>query len=201
LISEDAQQLVVEVKISSERDGKTIFHYSANLLLAKNKIAAPIYDAELPTIATEQHELYQDGTLFHGETLQGITAINRCDEQGLLLSCVIKSDVQQQQGEFDVAINNVFANDLVYQALLVWVRKQLGLGSLPTATVNWTVYQEVPVDQPFYLQLKLTANKRNKKVIADVELINEQKQILATVIGAQVTASESLNDLFLKVAK
>ena len=201
LISEEAQQLVVEVKISSERDGKTIFHYSANLLLAKNKIDAPIYDAELPTIATEQHELYQDGTLFHGETLQGITAVNRCDEQGLLLSCVIKSDVQQQQGEFDVAINNVFANDLVYQALLVWVRKQLGLGSLPTATANWTVYQEVPVDQPFYLQLKLTANKRNKKVIADVELINEQKQILATIIGAQVTASESLNDLFLKVAK
>ncbi|GLS91007.1 hypothetical protein GCM10007916_20750 [Psychromonas marina] len=201
LISEDAQQLVVEVKISSERDGKTIFHYSANLLLAKNKIDAPIFDGDLPNIATEQHPLYQDGTLFHGETLQGITAVNRCDEQGLLLSCVIKSDVQQQQGEFDVAINNVFANDLVYQALLVWVRKQLGLGSLPTATANWTVYQEVPVDQPFYLQLKLTANKRNKKVIADVELINEQKQILATIIGAQVTASESLNDLFLKVAK
>jgi len=116
----------------------------------------------------------------------------------LMLSCLIDAQVVAQQGEFDVTLNNVFANDLVYQALLVWVREQLGLGSLPSATASWTVYQEVPVGQPFYLALKLTTNKRNKKVLADVQLINQQKQILASVVGAQVTANESLNDLFLK---
>ena len=201
LLNDAGEQLEVEVKISSEKAGKTTFHYSAILTLTNNKESAPVYQAELPAIANEQHNLYEDGTLFHGETLQGITAVNRCDEQGLLLSCVINSSVKQKQGEFDVSVNNVFANDLVYQALLVWVRKQLGLGSLPTATAQWTVYQEVPVDQPFYVQLTLTTNKRNKKVIADVQIINQQKQILASVIGAQVTASESLNDLFLKVVK
>ncbi|WP_232772497.1 type I polyketide synthase [Psychromonas sp. Urea-02u-13] len=200
-LSDSEEKLEVEVKISSETAGKTTFHYSAILELVKNKESAPVYQGELPTLATEQHALYENGTLFHGETLQGITAINRCDEQGLLLSCVINSSVKQKQGEFDVSTNNVFANDLVYQALLVWVRQQLGLGSLPTATAQWTVYQEVPVDQPFYVQLTLTTNKRNKKVIADVQMINQQKQILASVIGAQVTASESLNDLFLKVVK
>ncbi|WP_022941396.1 type I polyketide synthase [Psychromonas hadalis] len=202
LLSDEDGKLQVEVKISSVNgSGKTVFHYSAVLLLAKQKNRSPTYQGELATLSTESHELYENGTLFHGESLQGITAINHCDDKGLLLSCVINSSVKQKQGEFDVALNNVFANDLVYQALLVWVRKQLGLGSLPTATANWTVYQEVPVDQPFYLKLNVTANKRNKKIIADVELISADKQILASVVGVQVTASESLNDLFTKVAK
>ncbi|MCP4322009.1 MAG: KR domain-containing protein, partial [Alteromonadales bacterium] len=201
LLSDTEDLIEVEVKISSEKAGKTTFHYAAVLTLTNNKTSAPLYQGELPAIATEQHNLYADGTLFHGESLQGITAINHCDEQGLMLSCVIDSSVKQKQGEFDVIHNNVFANDLVYQALLVWVRKQLGLGSLPTATAQWTVYQEVPVDQPFYLLLNLTANKRNKKVIADIQMINADKQILASVVGAQVTASESLNSLFLKVVK
>jgi polyketide-type polyunsaturated fatty acid synthase PfaA len=202
LLTDEVDELSVEVKISSINGaGKSIFHYSAVLLLGKNKDTLPVYQDTLPTLISEQHDLYENGTLFHGETLQGITAINHCDEQGLLLSCVINSRVKAKQGEFDVTANNVFANDLIYQALLVWVRKELGLGSLPTATAKWIVYQEVPVDLPFYLQLKVTANKRNKKIIADVLLINADKQILATITGAQVTASESLNNLFLKVAQ
>jgi len=201
LLNDTGEQLEVEVKISSEKAGKTAFHYSAVLTLTNNKESAPVYQAELPAISAQQHNLYDDGTLFHGESLQGITAINHCDDQGLILSCVINSSVKQKQGEFDVTNNNVFANDLVYQALLVWVRKQLGLGSLPSATAQWSVYQEVPVDQPFYLKLELTANKRNKKVIADIQIINTDKQILASIVGAQVTASETLNDLFLKVDK
>ncbi|WP_238596812.1 type I polyketide synthase [Psychromonas sp. psych-6C06] len=201
LLEESNEQLKVEVKIASEQGDKTTFHYAATLTLSKTRSTSPLYASKLPELVTESHCLYEDGTLFHGETLQGINAVNYCDEEGLLLSCLIPSSVQQQQGEFDITLNNVFANDLVYQALLVWVRQQLGLGSLPTATLQWTVYREVPVDQPFYLQLKVTANKRNKKVIADVSLIDAQKVILAKVTGAQVTASESLNDLFLKVAK
>ena len=201
LISDDAEQLLVEVKISSDKAGKTVFHYSAVLLLAKNKVDCPVFESELPLLKDDNHGMYENGTLFHGQSLQGITALNSCDENGLLLSCVVKSAVQQVQGEFDSTINNVFANDLVYQGLLVWVREQLGVGSLPSATAKWTVYQEVPLDQAFYLQLTVTTNKRNKKVIADVELINQQKQILASIVGVQVTASETLNDLFLKESK
>ncbi|WP_413698700.1 hypothetical protein ACLKMH_13910 [Psychromonas sp. KJ10-10] len=83
----------------------------------------------------------------------------------------------------------------------MWVRKELGLGSLPTATAQWNVYQEVPVDQGFHLKLNVTSNKRNKKIIADVLLINKDKKVIAEIIGAQVTANESLNDLFIKVAQ
>jgi len=130
------------------------------------------------------------------KSLQGIQAINECDENGLLLSCCIDNSVVNKQGEFNITKSNIFANDLLYQALLVWVRKQLGLGSLPTATVNWQVYQEIKTGQPFYLKLNVTENRKNKKISADVLFINSEKEILASAQGVQVTASASLNDLF-----
>ncbi|WP_413698699.1 hypothetical protein ACLKMH_13905 [Psychromonas sp. KJ10-10] len=97
----------VEVKISStnisstNKAGKTIFHYSAILKLVKkgsHQSDISEYKGELPSLKTEQHTLYEDGTLFHGESLQGITAINHCDDDSLLLSCLIKSSAQEKQG-------------------------------------------------------------------------------------------------------
>lgn len=128
--------------------------------------------------------------------MQGIQAVNECDQDGLLLSCFIDPAVVNKQGEFNIRKSNIFANDLIYQALLVWVRKTLGLGCLPTATTSLQVYQEIEVGSPFYLKLKVTGNRKNKKISADVLFINSEKEILASAQGVQVTASASLNDLF-----
>ncbi len=53
----------------------------------------------------------------------------------------------------------------------------------------------MPLDEAFYVKLTVTAHK-GKKVVADVQMINADKQIMAAVTGAQVTASANLNDLF-----
>lgn len=140
-------------------------------------------------------QLYRDGTLFHGDSLQGFLALQHIDKNGLLMSCRIPAAVISQQGAFNIESNNLFANDLVYQALLIWVKKQLGLGSLPSATLAWTVYREVEVDQAFYLQLKVTGQK-GSLTTADILLIDKDKKIMAEVKGAQVTCSASLNNLF-----
>ncbi len=200
LVAETSEQLTIDVKISSTSStGKTIFHYAATLFMLKHKKPTPSYEGALSPLVlsreTSATELYQDGTLFHGLSLQGIQAINSCDQHGLLLSCKIDSSVLAKQGEFDLKNSNVFANDLVYQALLVWVRKQLGLGSLPSSTLAWTVYSEVKVDQAFYLKLTVTEQK-GSMVVADIELIDSDKQILAEIKGATVTSSASLNELF-----
>jgi acyl transferase domain-containing protein len=192
--------LAVEVKISSiNANGSPTFHYAATLLLAKENQTAPLYSAELPDLVLGKQAnaaaLYQDGTLFHGSSLQGIQSLLKCDDQGLLLSCLIPGSVKSRQGEFDLQVNNIFANDLVYQALLIWARKALGLGSLPGSTLSWTVYAEVKVDQAFYLQLSVREQLANK-IVADILLIDRDKQILAEISGAEVTCSASLNTLF-----
>ncbi|MCK5819301.1 MAG: SDR family oxidoreductase [Psychromonas sp.] len=201
LIVETAEKLQIEVKISCvNRAGKATFNYVANLFLAKHKTKQPVFNGKLGPLQSVKHCLYEDQTLFHGGSLQGIIAINECDEQGLLLSCQIDDAVKAVQGEFDVQVNNIFANDLVYQALIVWARKKLGLSNLPTATLSWQVWQEVPVDQPFYLKLNVTEN-RNNKLSADVLFIGHDKKIFAKISGVQAIIKERVNAALVKADK
>ncbi|WP_372882054.1 SDR family NAD(P)-dependent oxidoreductase [Psychromonas sp.] len=196
----EGENLRVNVKIASEKtDGSLLFHYQATLLWAKENQSAPLHYGELPGLVLGKQAnaaaLYKDGTLFHGSSLQGIQALLHCDSQGLLLSCLIAGSVQRKQGEFNLQENNIFANDLVYQALLIWVRQQLGLGSLPSSTLSWTVYSEVKLDRAFYLQLTISEQAANK-VVADIKLIDRNKQIMAEISGVEVNTSASLNHLF-----
>ena len=214
----DVESLRVDTKISSiNAEGKIVFHYGAQLILVRKLEAIPEVELTLPALTgAKASELYSNGTLFHGESLQGITEILECNDQGLLLACQVPEIAMSKQGDFPLAESNIFANDLVYQAMLVWVKKQLGLGSLPSSTEGWTVHRQVKPGEVFYLQLKVVessgANSKRGKLIADIALFSQgksgetkagetkasgMKEVLATIKSAKVTASANLNDLFL----
>ena len=199
--------LRVKVTISSvNQAGKPVFHYGATLLLNTAPLTNVTVTESFPAIAAdvtvEAAALYDNGTLFHGATLQGITNILRCDNAGLLLACRVPAIASVKQGDFPLSHNNIFANDLVYQAMLVWVRKEFGIGSLPTSTQAWQVYREVAVDEVFYLQLNVVEHnleqRRGSKVVCDITLISQDMQVIASVKSAEVRASKSLNKMFEK---
>jgi len=201
--------LLVDSKISSiNAEGKLVFHYGAQLTLVSKVELGGEINLKVPDLAANfsesSSELYTNGTLFHGESLQGISEILKCDDQGLLLSCQVPTVACSKQGEFSLADNNIFANDLAYQAMLVWVKKQLGLGSLPSSTQSWTVYREVALAERFYLQLNVVKSagkgKQRGALTADIQFISESHQLLSELKSAKVTASANLNDLFLPKA-
>lgn len=192
--------------INGNGSGKTVFHYGAELILqpvtAKKSLPnASLSDSVLKakpaaeSALSQAKQLYNNGTLFHGDSLQGIKEIIRCDAQGLLLACQVPPSALAKQGEFPLEKYNIFANDLVYQAMLVWVRKQMGMGSLPSSTKAWTIYEQVQTTQAFFLELTVIEQSANK-LIADISLISADNKLLAQVTGAEVTANESLNRLF-----
>ncbi|MFT5701407.1 MAG: acyl transferase domain-containing protein [Desulforhopalus sp.] len=196
--SDDA--LKVDVKVSSLNGSDTaVFHYGATLLLGRKKPSHMRFPGVLPKLATSQSseaaDLYTNGTLFHGQSLQGIQDVIHCDDKGLLLSCLVADVATEKQGEFPIASHNIFANDLVYQAMLVWVRKHLGVGCLPSTTKAWTVYREVNVNEAFYLVLEVV-EQSSSRVLANIRLVDAEKAVLAEIHGAEVTASTSLNELF-----
>ena len=196
-------QLYVDSKISSlNANGKAIFHYGAKILLNSSSSKQLLPKANLSEdlsnhteITEAARQIYSNGTLFHGESLQGIRDIIHCDDKGLLLACKVPAVAQSKQGDFPILSQNIFANDLVYQAMLVWVRKQLSLGSLPSSTKQWITYAQVKAEQLFYLQLTVK-EQNNTKLIADISLISTENELLAEIKSAEVTVSESLNDLF-----
>ena len=219
-LSDDGFGLLVETKISSLNEtGKPVFHYGAQIVLTAKKQSGELVElagnAELTKIVSDSAKaLYQNGTLFHGESLQGITDVISCDDNGLLLSCCVPAVALDKQGDFPLPAanrdnsasnatnHNIFANDLAYQAMLVWVKKQLGLGSLPSSTDAWTVYRQLNAGEAFYLKLDVVQasgkGKKRGKLVADMQLIDADKQLVASIKSAKVTASESLNDLFKK---
>ena len=199
----EANTLRLETKVSSlNAAGKPVFHYGGDLILQRKPAATKRFEGVLPELSSlektaEAAALYRDGTLFHGESLQGIQSLISCDAKGLLLACKVPAIANTKQGTVAIALHNIFANDLVYQAMLVWVRKQLGLGSLPSATKAWTVYRQVPVDELFYLQLNVV-EQQGAKLIADIVLVDAEGLMFAEILSAEVTASESVNELFKK---
>ena len=202
-LSDSSPYLKLDAKISSlNAKGKPVFHYASELLLKPTSRKVLLKDVDLKIInrsngkaAKEASELYTNGTLFHGQSLQGIQEVIVCDEKGLLLKCQVPEIAMSKQGDFSLELHNVFANDLVYQAMLVWVRKQLSMGSLPSSTKSWTSYQQVKPNELFYLKLKVV-EQGPTKLIADVSLISEDRKLLAEIKSAEVTVSENLNDLF-----
>ena len=215
LVAESDNALSIEVVVSSEKEqGKPFFHYRGLVKLTKveivtsnivlNKPASALslltYPSPLPDFvknkqSSEAKALYSDGSLFHGVSLQGIKHIHQLDQSGLLLECVIEKSVARVQGEFLLGDSNVLANDLVYQALLVWTSKQIGSGSLPTSTESWQVFREVEVGEYFFIKLNIT-KQLGQSVFGDLLFIDQHKNIMSKVTGAEVTCSASLSQLF-----
>jgi len=213
LTNESVGCLNVDVKISSTNtNSKTVYHYAAQLVLTNEPLREEII-ADYPLSETQSaaqplngsssesaKQLYNNGTLFHGESLQGIRDINFCDDLVLLLTCQVPSCAVLNQGDCELEKNNVFANDLVFQAMLVWVKKQLNLGSLPSSTKSWQVYRQVKVDELFYLKLDIVEQNKSM-ILGDIQLISTNNTLIAKISSAEVTASENLNQLFEKTAQ
>ncbi|MCJ8272285.1 MAG: aldehyde dehydrogenase family protein, partial [Psychrosphaera sp.] len=183
LVVDNGETLKVEAKISStivtgKGKGKPVFHYGADLLLTRKPLAGKSVTLDIPTVNGATHDLYQDGTLFHGDSLQGIKAVLNCDSKGLLLACQVAESAADKQGEFPLEVTNIFADDLVYQAMLVWVRDQMKMGSLPSSTQSWTVYRQPLQNELFYLQLNVVKQTGNT-LVADIQdgtrLVDEEQ--------------------------
>ena len=200
LIQDTEQLLCVEVLISSEKvKGMPFFHYRGLVYLTKNKPKSENYTELLPVIlkteSDEVNSLYSDGSLFHGKTFQSIKNIHQMDENGLLVECVIDQSVLKSQGEFMLHESNVIANDIVYQAMLIWTSKLLGQGSLPTSTDSWEVFREVQINEYFFVKLLIT-KRVGQRVIGDLLIIDKNKKILSKITAAEVTVSPTLSELF-----
>ena len=204
VIGESDSSIAIEVVVSSEsKSSKPFYHYRAilNLYKPNHKPNAQqiMYQGILPQRVSKQsaqaNALYSDGSLFHGESLQGIKHVHQLDESGLLIECVIEPATLAAQGEFLLADNNVLANDLVYQALLVWTSKVMGAGSLPTSTEQWQLFRDVKVGEDFFIKLTIT-KQSGQSVLGDLLLIDQNNRVISKITAAEVTCSASLRELF-----
>lgn len=204
-----------EVSIAVDRVKTTESDITLNIKIANGKVAyygAQIHmtqahpqptsilaDLTLNTAATDATCFYQDGTLFHGDSLQVMQNLHYLDETGLLIECKVPLSSENKTGEFPIDQVNVLANDAVYQAMLIWVKQQKGMGSLPSRTGQWVRQREIKAGETFYIQLQVDKVTKTK-LVADIHIIDNKNTVISQIKSAEVTISKGLAALFTSAA-
>lgn len=198
-ISKDGEkgEIALAAKIWSEMEsGKRRYHYSGEIKLLRNMPDAPIYAGFDSTVMSELAMYpYEDGTLFHGPSFQGVKRVLNLSREKMTMECLLPQIDERQQGQIPAQAFNAIAADVQFQCMLIWVRHFYDAGSLPLRCQHGEHYQDIPAGKTFYVSMEVTSSK-DTKLVTDIISHDRNGKIYWRVFGAEVTISKQLNRLF-----
>lgn len=194
----DNETIPCEVKIfSANKGGLPRFHYGGKIILKRNVEKRPVHKS----IDLSEREgcegagLYKNGTLFHGKSYQQIKKVLNVSPTKLTLQCRSEEIRVKNQGQFSIGSFNPFAEDVLLQAMLVWVRLTKEAGSLPLKIKEGEFFEKIPFNVDFYVTLEVS-DANPHKLVADLISHDSEGNIYSRLMGAEVTISKQLNDKF-----
>ncbi|MEG3833907.1 SDR family NAD(P)-dependent oxidoreductase [Microcoleus sp. Z1_B5] len=178
-------------------NGQPRYHYSTDITLVQTLPPAPHYESFdlTPDSAIVKLVPYQDGTLFHGRSFQGIQRVLNLTPQRLTLECVLPAVSFDQRQQFSDHALDAIAHDMSYQGLLIWVRQFHQAGSLPFSCQKSEQFEAVPIGQPFYTSIEIISST-STKLVANAVTHDAEGKVYSQIFGAEVTISQHLNRLF-----
>jgi len=177
--------------------GKPRYHYSATIHLRHKLPVPPVY-AGLDLSAKNPLDgasLYTDGTLFHGESFQGVERVLSVSDSKLVMQCRSRRIDERVQGQFPIQTFNPFTADVAFQAMVIWARKIYDAASLPLSAGGGEHYRVLPPDTAFYVTLEVVKHD-SAGLVANIITHDEAGVMYSQVFGAEVTISKELNKLF-----
>jgi NAD(P)-dependent dehydrogenase (short-subunit alcohol dehydrogenase family) len=200
-VSKNADEIVIDAMVHSQSpQGKMRFHYSTTIMLRSHLPPAPTL--EPPSEPSNSQEIdgaqfYQDGTLFHGYSFQGVERILSINERGVVMRCVLPPTDAAYQGQFPVQAFNYAMADIGLQSIGIWSRHFYKMGSLPLRAANGQHFRHGVFGQTFYVTMQVRSHS-DTSVIAGITLYDEDRRVYMIVDDLEVTMSNHLNELFLK---
>ncbi|QYJ70204.1 SDR family NAD(P)-dependent oxidoreductase [Shewanella sp. FJAT-51649] len=152
-----------------------------------------------PAIANRE-SLYNDGTLFHGPRLQGISEVLAFDDQQLIAKVALPAVALDDCGEFAPNLEDKgtqpFAEDLLLQAMLVWARLKYQAASLPSAIGEFVSYSPLGFGEKAVLVLDVIKHS-SRTLEANIALYHQDGRLSCEMKRAKVTVSKTLNQAFM----
>jgi hypothetical protein len=198
-VDKTEDEIKFEALIWSETaKGIPLYHYRGIINITKQVIAERKLEESIQTVTESFLNLqpYQAGVLFHQPRFQGIKKILEINKNELVFNCYLPRISAQDQGQFSVQSFNSYTADLLFQCLLVWVRKHYNSGSLPLKLNELEQFSSLPFNQEFWIKLSINEHS-DTKVIANALAYNSQGKIYLEANNMEVTLSSCLNVLFL----
>jgi NAD(P)-dependent dehydrogenase (short-subunit alcohol dehydrogenase family) len=177
------------------------YHYSGIITIMRPVPPAPMHPFQFPAVAyAKTWDILADGTLFHGPLFAGVQKILRLDDTGLLLQCLSPTVTEQQQGQFPLQSFNLFAADVQWQGMAIWARYAYASAGLPAKVATAESYRPIPFDTTYYISLDVQSSSP-KHVTANITIHDQAGTIYLRFLGAEVTLSQGLNELFAQGAR
>jgi NAD(P)-dependent dehydrogenase (short-subunit alcohol dehydrogenase family) len=197
----NASEVMFEVSIWSDKEkGKIRFHYSGQVILQQKTPPPPIHESFNPI--SEQiipgFSFYQNKTLFHGSSFQGVESVLKLNEKALIMTAFLPEIKLKNQGQFWGQNFNSFTTDVVIQSLLIWTQDFCQSASLPSEIEQITQFKTIPFNERFYVFMDVCL-KTDTHVIASVTADDEQGKIYAHLSGVKFTISRRLNNFFRQI--
>jgi NAD(P)-dependent dehydrogenase (short-subunit alcohol dehydrogenase family) len=187
----NAQHIEFQAKILSKTEsGKTHYHFSANIVLAKEVPEAPIYDAvnlnwDENITGTGQYFYSGDGAkLFHGVSFQQVKRALNINQEKITTECVWNKISDKQQGQFPLQWVNPYALDLCTHAIWIWLQHFYEEGCLPGTVDKYEQFAEMPCNKTFYVSCEIK-DKTATRVTADFIIHDAQGKIFSRITGTK----------------
>jgi len=198
-VSKSADEIVMDAMVRSQsREGKPRFHYSAQIILRAHIPDAPQMEFSPSFESASAGALfYQDGTLFHGYSFQGVNQWLDIDEHGLVMYCVLPRVDSDYQGQFPVQAFNYFMADIGLQSIGIWSRHFYKMGSLPLRAGQGRYFDQVEFGQAFFVTMRVRSHSETN-VSATITFHDHEGHVYIVIDDLEVTMSQRMNELFLK---
>lgn len=197
-VAKDQAHITFDCLVQSDVGGVLPrYHYRVRIILVQARPTGPQFTRFTlnDTARIDGTALYQDGTLFHGRSLQGVRRVLTLNEHGLTMECWLPPVTRVAQGQFAAQAFNPFLGDIQLQGMVIWARKMRGVASLPLQCEVGAYYGEPLPGEPFYVSLEVHETTP-ARVRGDLILHNAAGDVYAYVTNGQVVLSEQLNSLF-----
>ena len=199
-VEKSDEKIELEALIWSETaKGIPLYHYRAVIQIVK-KINSQESLTCTPPNPSRSSSLnlnpYQEGILFHKNRFLGIKNILEITPKKLIALCLFPEIKPEDQGQFLTQSFNPYTADLLFQCLLIWVRKNYDLGSLPLQLTHLKQFLTLSFGREFLIELSVEEQSETK-IVASAIAYDAQGKVYLEATNMQVTASASLNPLFL----
>ena len=179
---------------SKNKRGRALYHYKIEVRLGKTVPPAPV----LPILTTDPAEiidgkmLYENGTLFHGPSFQGVRRVLHVSKGELKMECMLPSVAANVQGQFPVITGNPFVYDTIVQGVLIWAQYVYHAPCLPSRVDKFEQFKAIPFGRPVFVDMQVVTQSETS-VVTNVTVQDESGEVCVQITNLEGTISPLLN--------
>ncbi len=194
-VAKDEEKIVFDALVwSLNKKGRQIYHYSLRVTLLRETPVPPVYALE--TGAGDEiipgSALYENGTLFHGPSFQGVEQVLHLSRGKLVMRVTLPHLEDRIQGQFPAYTANPFIYDAIVQCVLIWAQYFYQAPCLPSSLRRLEQFKPIPFGVPCTVSMEVESQS-SAAVVGNILVQDAQGETYMRLDGLQGTISPYLN--------